>query len=389
MRFAHLADCHLGSWRQPELNALNFQSFQKAINICMKKNVDFILIAGDLFDSAYPSIDTLKETFREFRKLKESKIPVFIIAGSHDYSASGKTFLDVLEKSGFCKNVSSFEEKNGFIVLQPTIYKNAAIYGYPGKKSCLEVDELEKMKLEDAPGFFKILMLHTTLRSVIPNPKVKSVDDAKLPNVNYFALGHLHINYIKNNKVYPGPIFPNNLPELEELKGGSFCIFDNGRIEKQDLKIKDVLVINYSTNNMLKATSEILNILEKETLNDKIVILRLSGIIEQGKTSDIDFAKIESVARKKGAYTVIKNTSRLSVSEPDLKMDIIDAEDIEAKIIKKFQEANHSKFNLIISPLIKILQIEKNDDERSAVFEERLLSETRKLLKNENKEIIA
>ena len=105
VKFAHLADCHLGSWRSPELEKLNFESFRKSIDIILQEKADFALMAGDLFDSAYPSIDILKETFAEFKRLKENNIPVFLIAGSHDYSASGKTFLDVLEKGGFCKNV--------------------------------------------------------------------------------------------------------------------------------------------------------------------------------------------------------------------------------------------------------------------------------------------
>src|SRR5271166_2334496 len=140
MKFLHMGDCHLGGWRNPELSELNFRSFAYTIDRAIKEKVDFVLIAGDLFDSAYPSIETLKDSFSEFRKLKEAKIDVFIIAGSHDYSASGKTFLDVLEKSGFCKNVGIYAEKGDFIILEPTIYKNIALYGYPGKKSGLEVD---------------------------------------------------------------------------------------------------------------------------------------------------------------------------------------------------------------------------------------------------------
>ena len=146
MKFAHLGDCHLGGWRQPELKELNFRSFQIALERIAKENVDFILIAGDLFDTAYPPIETLKETFDEFRKIKEKNVPVFLIAGSHDYSVSGKTFLDVLERSGFCKNVAKFEERDGKILLLPTIFENVAIYGYPGKKSGLEVDDIEKIK---------------------------------------------------------------------------------------------------------------------------------------------------------------------------------------------------------------------------------------------------
>ena len=167
MKFAHMGDCHLGGWRQEGLALLSSQSFKFAIDKCLKEKVDFVLIAGDLFDSAYPPIETLKEAFGEFRKLKEANIPVFIIAGSHDYSASGKSFIDVLEKAGLCKNVFVFEEKDEKIYLFPTIYQNVAIYGYPGKKSGLEVDEIARIKLHDSPGLFKILMLHTAIRDAI------------------------------------------------------------------------------------------------------------------------------------------------------------------------------------------------------------------------------
>jgi len=380
MKFAHLADCHLGSWQHSELNALSIQSFQKVISLCLKEKVDFILIAGDLFDSSYPSIDTLKDAFKEFKKIKDEKIPVFIIAGSHDYSMSGKTFLDVLEKAGFCKNVSIFEEKNGILFLQPTTYGNVAIYGYPGKKSGLEVSEIERIKLQDAPGLFKILMLHTTLRSAVPNPRIKTVDDSMLPAVNYLALGHLHINYNKNNKVYAGPTFPNNLPELEELQGGSFYIFDNGKIEKHYIRLKEVLVINYETNNVLNATEELIDLLKKESIKDKIVILKLSGILEQGRMSDIDFIKIGAYAKEKQVYTLLKNTSKLQFAEPDLELDTINTEDMESQIIKKFKESNQNKLNHLISPLIKALQIEKIDDEKNSIFEERLLSEVKKVM---------
>src|SRR3989344_889787 len=116
VKFAHLSDVHLGGWKQKPLQELNFQSFQKAVQISIDEKVDFILIAGDLFDTAYPPIEILKETFAEFRKIKESKIPCFIISGSHDYSVSGKTFLEVLEHAGFCENVHKFEEKNEKII---------------------------------------------------------------------------------------------------------------------------------------------------------------------------------------------------------------------------------------------------------------------------------
>ena len=139
VKFAHIADVHLGGWKQQPLQDLNLESFKKVVETCIREKVEFAVIAGDLFDAAFPPIDVLKETFAEFRKLKEAGIPCFLIAGSHDYSVSGKTFLDVLEKAGFCKNVAVFEDKNGKIMLQPTIHKGVAIYGYPGKTSSMEI----------------------------------------------------------------------------------------------------------------------------------------------------------------------------------------------------------------------------------------------------------
>jgi DNA repair exonuclease SbcCD nuclease subunit len=50
MKFAHLSDVHLGSWKQPEMQELNFDSFRKALDIIIKERLDFVLISGDLFD---------------------------------------------------------------------------------------------------------------------------------------------------------------------------------------------------------------------------------------------------------------------------------------------------------------------------------------------------
>jgi len=97
MKFAHLADCHIGSWRDPKLKDISTIAFQKAIDKCIEESVDFILISGDLFNTSLPRIDNLKTVVGTFKQLKDKNIPVYIIPGSHDYSPSGKTMLDVLE----------------------------------------------------------------------------------------------------------------------------------------------------------------------------------------------------------------------------------------------------------------------------------------------------
>ncbi len=388
MKFAHLADCHLGSWRIQELQDLNMQCFRKAIDICIQEKVSFVLMAGDIFDSAYPPIETLKETFFEFKKLKDQGIPCFIIAGSHDYSASGKTFLDVLEKAGLCKNACIIDQENQSpqqnhaITLNPVIYNNTAIFGYPGKKSGMEIPEIRKIKLNDAPGFYKILMLHTTMEFAKGSLPIDAVNEEELPKVDYYALGHLHIEHNFKNFVYAGPIFPNNFQELEELKGGKFYIvetYPQTFIKKIDLRLKQVEVIDLEIENALVANELILHELSKRNLKDKILMIKLSGILKKGKMSNINFAEIEKSSKDKGAYCILRSVSQLSLEEPIAIQHTDNIDVLEEEILKKF-EKKEGPFNSFLMPLMKVLIMEKQEDEKSVVFETRLCEELNKLL---------
>ena len=97
MHFIHIADSHLGGWREDRMRNLNRNSFEYVMNYTIKVKPDFLLIAGDLFNTSIPSLDEIKFATRLLKKVKDSGIRIYYIAGSHDYSPSGKTMLDVLE----------------------------------------------------------------------------------------------------------------------------------------------------------------------------------------------------------------------------------------------------------------------------------------------------
>lgn len=385
-KFAHISDVHLGGWKQEPMQELNFQSFKIAIDTCIKQKLEFVIIAGDLFDSAYPPIDILKKAFAEFKKLKDSKIPCFIVAGSHDYSVSGKTFLDVLEKAGFCKKIEDFEVLEDKIVLNPLIYKGVAIYGYPGKKSSLEIEDLRKIKLNDSPGMFKIFVLHTTIDKAKGNLPIDGIETERLPKADYYALGHIHMDFQYQNFVYPGPLFPNNFQELEDLQYGGFYIVDTEignpkeTLKKIEIKIKDIASLNIEINNTLTATEKIISELNKKELEDKIVLLRVRGELETGNISDIKFSQIEQFVKQKGAYFMLKNTHELKTKEPELEIKIDNTENIEDETIKLFSEQNPSQFNNLIIQLINSLSIEKQEGETLESFTSRLLEESKKIL---------
>ncbi len=385
VKFIHTADVHLGGWKQQPLQDLNLLSFKKVIEAGIEEKIDFLLIAGDLFDSAFPPIDVLKETFAEFKKLKDAKIPCFLIAGSHDSSVSGKTFLDVLEKAGFCKNVADYEEKQGKIILNPTIYKGVAIYGYPGKTSSLEINDLRKAEFNEAPGMFKILMLHTTIDKAKGSLPIESLEISKLPSADYYALGHLHIDFQYENFIYPGPVFPNNFQELEDLKYGRFCIVDTeadqkNQLRKIEVKIKEVVSFDVEINNALLATEKIISELEKRDLEDKIVLIRIKGVLETGKSSDIKFSQIEEIVKRKNAYFLLRNTHELKTKETELEFEIKETENVEEEIIKNYKDQNPSNFNQHILQLMSTLSTEKQEGETIESFTGRLSEEFNKIL---------
>jgi len=389
MKFAHIADSHLGAWRQPELQKLNLDSFSKAIEICIEEQVDFILFTGDLFDSAFPSIEILKETFAEFKKLKDAKIKSYVIAGSHDYSVSGKTFLDVLEKAGFCE-IAQYEETEEQVILKPLKHESVYIYGYPGKKSGMEIPSLKKLKInEPYQNNFRILMLHTTIKEVVENLPIESIALNQFPKADYYALGHIHVDFEQeiNNKpaIYGGPTFPNNFKELEELKYGSFYIINvNGytKITKKEIKLKEPVLINLEIENALIGTQKIISELQKYDLKDKIILLRIHGTLKQGKTSDIKFQEIQDYIEKQEAYSFLKNTSKLEQEKQELQIELQqkEMEKIEEVLIKKYENENPSDFNQLIFPLMEALKTEKQEDEKSVVFESRLFSGLSKVL---------
>lgn len=391
MKFSHIADSHLGGWRQPELQSLNLESFKKAIDISITEKVDFVLFSGDLFDSPFPAIDILKETFSVFRKLKDAGIKAYIIAGSHDYSVSGKTFLDVLEKAGFC-DICKFNEDplTGEITLIPSINASCFIYGYPGKKSGLEVQSLNKIKInEPYQDHFRILMLHTTVKEATEDLPIDSISLKDLPKADYYALGHIHIDFEQyvdgRPAIYGGPTFPNNFKELEELRYGRFYIVDVGgytKVSKREIMLRDVELIEIEIDDALKGTEKILSELAKKDIKDKIVLLKVSGNLVQGKVSDIRFQEIEEYLKKCNVYCFLKNTTKLENEKKEFQVNYQghEKEKVEEVLIKKYNKENPSKYNEYIFPLLEALSLEKQEDEKSAVFESRLYSEINKIL---------
>tara|TARA_Y100000034_G_C6907867_1_gene421889 strand:+ start:1403 stop:2554 length:1152 start_codon:yes stop_codon:yes gene_type:complete len=381
MKFAHMADCHIGGWKDIELKELSIKAFEKSINVCIEENVGFVLIAGDLFNTSLPSIDLIKKTAEILNKLKEKDIDVYIIPGSHDFSPSGKTMIDVLENAGLVVNVMKIKDNQLEFTQDKTGVK---ITGLVGLRSSLDKHYYQNLDFSNLnEDGFKIFMLHNTIDELKPKDlaKVEGMSLNMLPKgFDYYAAGHVHYikesDYDKGKLVYPGPLFPNNFKEMQELKKGGFYIYDNGNLKYVDIKLKDVLYVEIDAND--KSAREIEDeILYIKDYEDKIFLLRVSGVLKEGKSSDINFKVISE--KFKDSFVFLKNTTKLNSKEfLDLEIKEGEIEDVEAEIVKEFELNYDEEF---VKNLMEVLDKEKDEGEKNIDFERRLIKDVNEVLK--------
>ncbi len=388
MKFAHLADCHIGGWRENKLKEIGIKAFKETIDICIKENTAFVLISGDLFNTSFPSIDVIKEVTEQLERLRNNDISVYIIPGSHDFSPSGKTMLDVLESSGLVENVFKINNNQLIFTVDKTGTK---ITGILGKRISLDkkyYENLDLKGLEQEKGF-KIFMFHTTVDELKPKEFfiIQPESIKNFPkNFNYYAGGHVHT--VVNKEIpnyglvsYPGPLFPNNFMEIEKLKHGGFYLVDvNEKINLKYIPIKFHDVVSFSIDvngkNAQEAEEFIKEEINKENVNNKIVTLRVFGTLSSGKPSDINFKGI--LDELKDPYYVMRNTSELLSKEfEEIQLQKGSVDEVENEIIEK----NLGKIQIkninedeVTKELIKSLNIEKDEGEKNIDFEDRILS---------------
>ncbi len=272
----------------------------------------------------------------------------------------------------------------------PTFHEQIAIYGYPGKKSGMEVGDLSKVYFQGMHPF-TILMIHTTIKDVIGTLPIDYINKESLPLANYYAMGHIHKRFeaqIANSKyVYPGPTYPNNFQELSDLQSGSFQIIktDGVNIQSENIKLplKEVVTVVIEITNGLIATQEIISQLDRLNLRDKIVLLKLKGTLTQGKTGDIRFSEIEDFIKKKEAFAQLRNISSIKMQTTEFQIESTsedNIEKIESQILGEYTKQNPADFNKYLPQLMSTLSIEKKEDEKSATYEDRLLTELKNIL---------
>jgi len=388
-----MADCHIGAWREPRLQELNSKAFAKAVDMCIEKKVDFILISGDLFNTSLPGIEWLKNVVKKLKQLKSKDISVYVIAGSHDFSPSGKTMLDVLEEAGLFINVVKGEVVDEKLKLHFTVDKKtgAKITGMLGKKGTLEkryYENLLRENLENETGF-KIFMFHSALTEYKPQSleQMDSNPVSMLPkNFDYYAGGHVHYVFQKREKdfgliAYPGPLFPNSFKELEELGQGGFYIYEDGKLEFEPVQVINTHHIKIQCVSPEHANTELGKAVKGHEFVNTLVTVRLFGNLESGRISDIRFKEFFKALYGRGAFFVMKNTYGLAAKDmEEMKTQAASVKEIEDSAIKEhLGKVFGEKEKEFAAKLMELLSAEKEEGERVADFEKRIRGEAEKI----------
>ncbi len=378
--------------------------FQKSIQMCIEEKVDFVLICGDLFNTAIPGIDVMKEAVVQFRKLKEAGIALYVIPGSHDYSPSGKTILDVLEEAQLCINVFRGTVVDGKLYLRLTHDNKtgAKLCGILGKRSELETqfyDMLDLESLEHAGGT-KIFLFHSPIEEFKVNSyPMDGVTLSQFPKgFAYYAGGHVHTVMQREEKgygmfAYPGPLLPNSFSEFEELGGGGFYIVtltDKVSIEWKSMATKTITKIALDADGCTaqQVSEKLLIEANDKEVDDAIVLIRIEGMLISGSVADISFREATDLFYRKGAFFVMRSTTQLESKDLVFMEGRTDSvEQIEQAAIEEHAAQIELPGELkgsekrVLAELLAALSAEKAEGETLTAFEGRLIEAASRILR--------
>ena len=216
MIFSHISDTHLGlqQYGLEEREQDIYDSFNQAIDISIKDNVEFVIFAGDIFHTPNPSGTAILQMANALKRLKENSIESFFVLGEHDISRIRATPVPyVYHNLEFSKYVGRGE---------PVYYKDVMITGFDKiRKNEITAFEEKFRKLDSIAkqhSGHKILVLHQGITEI--NQFAGELNASDLPkNFTYYAMGHLHDKFVKDFDQLGGPLAYPGSTEMTTSEG--------------------------------------------------------------------------------------------------------------------------------------------------------------------------
>lgn len=215
IRFLHAADVHLDSPLEgleryddglaESARGATRKALVKLVDYALEAKVDFVLIAGDLYDGDWKDYNTGLFFVRQAARLRDAGIPLFMIAGNHDAQSHMTRSLRVENADGLPAMFASREPERR--VLEDL---GVAVHGQSFSQREVK-SNLARDYLPAVPGMVNVAMLHTGLEGEEGHATYApcTVADLAAKDFDYWALGHIHASRIVSKS--PRVVFAGNV----------------------------------------------------------------------------------------------------------------------------------------------------------------------------------
>lgn len=212
-RFLHAADIHLDSplrglsryegVPEDEVRGATRRAFDNLVDAAIAEPVDFVVIAGDLYDGDWRDMGTGLYFASAMAKLAREGIPVFLLAGNHD-AASMLTKSLPLD--------GTLVKRFGHRTAETHVLEDLGVALHGQSFATAHVtDNLARGYPPPRAGLFNIGVLHTALEGHAEHAAYAPSTLAELAGkgYDYWALGHVHEHAVLSRE--PHVVFPGNL----------------------------------------------------------------------------------------------------------------------------------------------------------------------------------
>jgi DNA repair exonuclease SbcCD nuclease subunit len=173
-----------------DLAEATYQSWKRIVELCIQEKVDFLLIAGDTYDSTDNSIRAQLQFREGLVRLGENGIPAYIVHGNHDPSNSWSRSI------ALPKNAVIFSHSAPEIVIHRDGSGGplAAIVGMSFPTAHVKENLAQKFPAREAEWPYTIGLLHCSVGSSMGHEPYApcAAEDLITCGYDYWALGHIH-----------------------------------------------------------------------------------------------------------------------------------------------------------------------------------------------------
>lgn len=234
-RFLHAADIHLdspliglGKFEEASaerLQAASRDAMESLVQYAVDERVDFVVIAGDLYDGNWKDYSTGLYFIGQMGRLNQAEIPVFILKGNHDAASKITKSLQLPD------NVRVFDHRKPQSLEIEGV--DVVLHGQSFPKQHVH-DNLVPDYPAAVDGVLNIGVLHTGLEggTIHVNYAPCKLQELCTKGYDYWALGHVHDHKILNEDpyiVYPGNLQGRNIREVGP-KGACLVTVESGSI---------------------------------------------------------------------------------------------------------------------------------------------------------------